>query len=120
MSLQECYRELGGDYGDVMQRLPSETMVKKFVLKFMNDKSFENLCNAMNQGDYKQAFIAAHTLKGICQNLSFTMLYHSSVKLSDALREKTQDIEAAKKFFLLVVEDYRTTANAIRKFESEN
>lgn len=120
MSLQECYRELGGDYEDVMQRLPSETMVKKFVLKFMNDKSFETLCNAMAQGDYKQAFMAAHTIKGICQNLSFTTLYRSSMELTDTLREETQDIPAAKNYYEIVIQDYRRTAEAIRKFESEN
>lgn len=120
MSLQECYKELGGDYKDVMQRLPSEAMVKKFVLKFMNDKSFENLCNAMDQSDYKQAFIAAHTIKGICQNLSFTRLYQSSMELTDALRESTQDLETAEKFFRIVKADYQITADAIRKFESEN
>lgn len=120
MNLQECYQELGGDYKDVMQRLPSETMIRKFVLKFLNDKSFENLCNAMNEENYREAFIAAHTIKGICQNLSFTTLYHSSAELADALRDGTQDIAAAKKLILTVTENYQTTANAIRKFQEEN
>lgn len=120
MNLQQCYQELGGDYKDVMQRLPSETMIRKFVLKFLNDKSFENLCNAMNQEDYKEAFIAAHTLKGICQNLSFTKLYHSSSEMADVLRDGTQDIAAAKKLISIVVEDYHTTEKAIQKFQEEN
>lgn len=86
MTLQECYAALGGDYEDVLNRLRSERLVQKFVLKFLQDGSYDLLVSSMAAEDYGEAFRAAHTIKGICQNLSFTRLYESSSALSEALR----------------------------------
>ncbi len=86
MTMQECYAALGGDYADVTARLRSERLVQKFVLKYLDDRSFDLLCTAMAEGNYEEAFRAAHTIKGMCQNLSFTRLLASSSQLADALR----------------------------------
>lgn len=61
--------------------------MQKFVLKFLDDKSMELLKTSMVEETYEEAFRAAHTIKGICQNLSFTRLYESSSALSEALRD---------------------------------
>ena len=71
MTLQDCYAALGGDYADVSARLHSDRLVQKFLLKYLDDPSFQQLCTAMEAKDYEQAFRAAHTIKGVCQNLSF-------------------------------------------------
>lgn len=34
MNLKECYEAMDSNYDDVMRRLGSETLVRKFVLKF--------------------------------------------------------------------------------------
>ena len=34
MSLKECYDKMGADYEDVLSRLRSEVLVRKFALKF--------------------------------------------------------------------------------------
>ena len=49
MTLQECYAAMGGDYQGVMGRLPSERMVQKFVLKFLNDGSYDLLLRSMEE-----------------------------------------------------------------------
>ena len=85
MTLQECYAALGGDYADVSARLHSDRLVQKFVLKYLDDRSFDLLCTSMAEKNYEEAFRAAHTIKGMCQNLSFTKLLESSSRLSDAL-----------------------------------
>ena len=72
MNLQECYEALGGDFEDVLSRLRSEKLVQKFVLKFLNDKSFDLLCSSLEEENYEEAFRASHTIKGVCQNLRFT------------------------------------------------
>ncbi len=120
MTLQECYSALGGDYKDVSNRLFNEAMVKRFVFKFLNDQSFSNLCNALDRADYEQAFIAAHTLKGICQNLSFTRLYHSSQLMAEELRGGAPDVQNAQRLLSDVAEDYRITADAIRRLQAES
>jgi len=86
MTLEACYAALGGDYGDVYARLHSDRLVKKFLLKYLDDKSFDMLCSSMEEKNYEEAFRAAHTIKGVCQNLSFTRLLGSSSQLTDALR----------------------------------
>ena len=86
MTIQECYTALGGDYEDVLARLRSERLVRKFALKFLDDKSYELFCTTMAQKDYEEAFRAVHTIKGVCQNLAFTRLLQSSSQMSDALR----------------------------------
>lgn len=117
MTLQECYAAFGGDYADVSARLHSDRLVQKFVLKYLDDKSFDLLCSAMAEKNYEEAFRAAHTIKGICQNLSFTKLFHSSSLLSEALRhgwtpEADQLVEQVKADHLVVTE-------AIRIFQEE-
>ena len=115
MTLQECYTALGGDYDEVLGRLRSEKMIQKFVLRFLEDKSYDLLCSSMESGNYEEAFRAAHTIKGVCQNLSFTLLGKSSSALSEALRHgyTPEADDLAKQ----VEAEYRQTAQAIRAFQ---
>ena len=39
MTLQEFYARVGGDYSATLSRLPSEALIKKFVLKYPGDPS---------------------------------------------------------------------------------
>lgn len=115
MTLQECYAAMGGDYAGVTSRLPTERMVQKFVLKFLNDGSYDLLVRSMEAEDYAEAFRAAHTIKGVCQNLSFTMLGRSSSALSEALRGGyTPEADALAE---QVKAEYQQTAQAIRAFQ---
>ena len=86
MTLQECYAAMGGNYEDVIGRLRSERLVQKFVLKFVDDGSYDLLCRSLEEKNYEEAFRAAHTIKGVCQNLGFTRLGDSSSALTESLR----------------------------------
>ena len=78
MTVKECYEAMGGDYEDVMRRLRKDERVEKFLMKVLDDKSFQLLTDSMEAQNMDEAFRAAHTLKGICQNLSLNRLYGSS------------------------------------------
>lgn len=43
MNLTEFYKEVGGNYEEVLGRLPSADMVNRFVRKFVNDPSYSEL-----------------------------------------------------------------------------
>lgn len=117
MTLRECYAAMGGDYDNVAARLRSEKLVRKFVLKYLEDTSFDLLCSSMAEKDYEQAFRAAHTIKGVSQNLSFTALMDSSSKLSDALRHGyTPEADA---HFELVKKDHLSVISAIKAYNAE-
>ena len=86
MTLETFYAKIGGNSADVLRRLPSEAMVRKFIGKYPADTSWGSLESAINSQDWEAAFRAAHTLKGVAQNLGFQKLYLSSTALTEALR----------------------------------
>lgn len=115
MTLQECYAALEGDYEGVVSRLRSEKLVQKFVLKFLNDPSYNLLCQSLEDGNYEEAFRASHTIKGMCQNLSFTKLQESSSALTEALRGGWTAEAAGLRD--QVAADYEQTVQAIQAFQ---
>ncbi len=114
MTLQELYAAIGGDYKEVRGRLPSDKFIQKFVLKFLDDKSYELLLTSLEQGDGEEAFRAAHTIKGMCQNLGFSTLMDSSSELTEALRGGLSP--EAGPLAEQVKLDYEKTVSAIRSF----
>lgn len=117
MTIAECYQKMGGNYSEVSTRLPSNRLIEKFVFKFLEDKSFEILCGEIENGNRKEAFRAAHTLKGVCANLSFTRLLQSVTLLTEELRPETDTIsDGVTDLFANVREDYRITVNAIHRY----
>ena len=117
MDLKACYEALGGDYESVFGRLRSDRMITKFCLKFLDDKSCESLMEAVANRDAETAFRAAHTIKGICQNLSFDRLYESSHALAELLRGGQWNEEAVALTEQLRA-DYQVTADAIRGLDA--
>lgn len=112
MTLKECYTALEGDYESVLSRLMTEKLVNKFAVKFLSDGSYNNLVESLKAENIEEAFRAAHTLKGVCQNLSFTKLYESSHDMTEALREN--DIAKANELLPRVEADYLQTVSAIK------
>ena len=75
MTMQECYKAIGGNYEAVLGRLHSEALIQRFTLKFLEDQSYLQLKQALENKNYEDAFRSAHTLKVVCQKLSFDRLY---------------------------------------------
>lgn len=118
MSLKECYDKMGADYEDVLSRLRSEVLVRKFALKFLDDDSYANLNAAMESGNAPEAFRGAHTLKGVAQNLGFGPLYKAAAEVTESLRPSetnSGDMEKAAKLMPAVDEEYARTIAAIKE-----
>ncbi len=113
MDLKECYTAAGGDYEDVMRRFMREERVDRFLKMFLNDKSFNTLCDAMEEADYDNAFRMSHTIKGISMNLSLTELQKASVDLTENLRGGKAD-EDTERYLEAMKCVYQRTVNAIR------
>ena len=112
MTIQECYRKMGADYEDVLKRLYRESMICKFARMFLDDDSYSKLAQSLKDGNVQEAFRAAHTLKGVCQNLGFTNLYQPAYELTEVLRAGT--LEGSGEWFARVTEQYKITTDAIR------
>ncbi len=117
MTLKQFYDAIGGNYEDVVARLFSEQIVKKFLFKFLNDGSYDTLVKSLAEGDYEIAFRSAHTIKGVCQNLSFDKLLVSSSALTEALRNGRSEEYAplAEK----VKSDYEQTIEKLKELQQE-
>ncbi|MGM9941902.1 MAG: Hpt domain-containing protein [Bulleidia sp.] len=117
MTVQELYEKIGGNYQEVLGRLPNDRLIIRFAGMFLQDESYDQLQKAMAGTQRESAFRAAHTLKGVCGNLSFTKLYDSCSELTEALRSGTDDIsDSARQLFETVQADYRMTVEEIQTF----
>jgi len=94
MTLEECYRQLNGDYLTARNRLMNDRLVDKFVRKFVDDPTMQQLRVAVAANDRKASFVAVHTLKGVAANLSFTELQQSASALTEQLRDGTHNPDA--------------------------
>lgn len=118
MNIEECYHRLGGDYSQVLLRIPSGALVKKFLLKFLADGTYGELSGAMERADRDTAFRAAHTLKGVCANLGLEQLRSSASELTELLRAADTIPSEAAALMEHIREDYRQAVEIIREFEA--
>ena len=56
MTIQECYQKMGADYEDVLKRLYSESMIRKFARMFLDDDSYPKLEDALKKENVEEAF----------------------------------------------------------------
>ena len=117
MTLQECYDKMGGDYAEVLGRLTKAERIEKFMLRFLEDTSFMELCKAKENEDYEEVFRMVHTLKGLSLNLGFTKLYIASDKMTEAVRGGVPLLEES--LFWDVEKSYNQTVEAIKAYEME-
>lgn len=103
------------DYEGVLGRLRSEVLIKKFAKKFLDDGSYASLKKGLEEQNGEEAFRAAHTLKGVCQNLGFDNLYEVSFDITEKLRGR--DTDGCEELFAKVTEQYEKTTDAIRMME---
>ena len=86
------YANYGKDYIDesyenVSSRMMgNQKLVEKFVRKFLDDPTYEQIKEAVNKMDYDEILRTTHTMKGIASNLEFTHLQQKSAKAVDMIR----------------------------------
>lgn len=105
MTVEQFYKKINADYQDVIRRLANKQIVDRIVVKFKEDKTFNNLQEAIKQKDYKEAFRFVHTLKGTSANLGFSKLYKSTNILTESLRNNIYD--HLEEEYKKVIKDYQ-------------
>ncbi len=109
MLLKEFYEKIGGDYDNIKGRLGNDDIIKKFVLKFLNEKSYEELMVAAQANDVENSLLAAHKMKGVVANLSFDKILKVLTELLAWLRQENQDavnmemIEQIKEYYQEII-----------------
>lgn len=69
----------------------SEALFEKFLQMFLKDKSMSLLLESLNKNDIHEAFVQAHTIKGVVANLEIDPLLEILKPLTDELRENKTD-----------------------------
>ena len=96
MTLEDLYEAFGGSYRDTAAKFGDVELLKRFVRKFATDSSFEQLKQALQNGETETAFRACHTLKSSCQNLGFTGISMICVEMNELLRRSLLDDARSK------------------------
>lgn len=86
MTVSEFYDNIKGDYEEISSRVLSDERIRKYLYIFLQDKTFTKLCTELDNQSPENAFIYAHTLKGISQNLSLSPLFVQAELITQALR----------------------------------
>lgn len=95
MTLKECYDQMNGSYEEAKGRLMMDSMIERFIFKFLDDQTMANLRKAVAEGDIAVSFREAHTLKGVAANLAFTQLQQATSQLTEQLRPQQSTADAA-------------------------
>lgn len=117
MTVKECYETMGADYNDVLSRLRTDERIARFLLKVLDDGSFALLTKSLEEKNVEEAFRAAHTIKGVCMNLSLSKLYASSVQLTETLRNRHEYGDDIPPLYEAVKADYEFTMDCIRNLQ---
>lgn len=122
MTLQELYREIGGDYEQALQVLRVDKLLDKHIRKLPKNGVVEGLLSAGETKDPKTLFEAAHAVKGLCANLGLTELSKNASEIADEFREgstrKLSDAEVSERIDRIRIL-YRKAADGIARYEAQ-
>ncbi len=114
IDLEQLYACVEGDFEEVIGRLGgNESLVRRFLKKFLDDDSFSLLQTSLENGDVKSAFRGAHSLKGVTATLGLGKLYKSAYEITELLRAEKMD--EAKTSFPQLEKEYVQTCNLIEE-----
>lgn len=110
--LDRFYLSVGTTSEEVVGRLGgNESMVRRFLKRFSEDRSFEELSIALNANDVDSSFRFAHTLKGVAANLGIETLFKEASAVTELLRAKK--LEEAKIAFPSLEKEYRRVCSLL-------
>lgn len=92
MTVEQFYEYIQGDYNGTKSRLMTDDRILRFVNKFPADGSYNLLVDSLASANVEEAFRAAHTIKGVAQNLGFTALYKAAEAVTEILRAGNLDV----------------------------
>ena len=85
--------------------------------RFAQDTSLVALSDALMQGDVSQAFLLAHTLKGLSSQLAVTCVYLPAAELCDQLRDgKAENLPQAQDVFLELLAGFEEAKMEIERY----
>lgn len=92
MTAKQFYEQIGQEYMEIYERMTgSEALIRRFLKQFCEDGTFSALEKAVEEGDIKQIFLEAHTLKGLSANLGLKPLSEKTGVLVELTRNNDRE-----------------------------
>ena len=112
---KEAFAAAGVDIDSALERcLGNEVLLCRFYAKFLEDPNYAKLQTALAARDPAGAVQAAHTLKGVCGNLSSQTLFNNASEITNLLRE--DKAEEAKAKLPELQKNYRELTEILREY----
>lgn len=92
-----------------------ESFYIKFLKKFIDDKSFTNLKEALENNDIDKVGVEAHTLKGVSGNLGLNKIFQYSLEIMKLAKERK--IEEIKVLEGKLEEEMQLVVEALKKLD---
>ena len=90
----------------------------KIFRKYDDDNNMDLLRDAMEAGNVDAAFSAAHTLKGVCGNLSMKRMFDIASEMTEFLREK--DMDSARQMMPKLEEEHQKIKTLLKNDKINN
>ena len=90
--------ENGADVNTTLKRfMGNESLYVKYIIKFLEDKNYDDIVSNFEKGDYESVFKSAHGLKGVTANLGLDPINAAAAQITELLRNKqAQEVDAEK------------------------
>ncbi|MBR6090319.1 MAG: Hpt domain-containing protein [Anaerolineaceae bacterium] len=105
MTLEELYKEIGGNYEQAQRVMKMDKLIDRYIKKLKSSGVGERLSAAADAMDPAMLFESAHAMKGVCANLGLDSLASAAEEIceefrpgkerkfsDDEVREKTAEI----------------------------
>lgn len=106
---------IGVEYDEVLKRfMGKEDFYLRMLRKFLDDKNYDGLKQAVEQKNWPEAFTYAHTVKGLCGNLGLGGLLDYVGPLTEEVRSEPYNEENIVNYMSKVSEAYEKAVEVIR------
>lgn len=114
MDIQKLSEKTGCDLSAALKRMGGmEALYMRLLGKFLEDKSFEGLSEAVRDKEYENIEKTAHTLKGVAANMGFDTLKDSADAIVQAVRAGRT--EAVVELYETCREQYEKIFGAVKE-----
>ena len=101
------------DTESALKRVGGNTnLYKKLLTLFLAESHINDLCNAVENGSLEEAAQLAHTVKGVCANLSLTKLrtvsadIEAKLKGGEDCKEDLQELKTTSEETVAIIKEY--------------
>lgn len=113
--MKEKLMTVGVEYDEVLKRfMGKEDFYLRMLKKFLNDQNYSGLKQAIEDKNWKDAFVYAHTVKGLCGNLGLGGILDYVSPLTEELRSEPYDEESIMHHMRHVAKAYDKTVEVIQ------